>query len=79
VNIRFAEEIKTAMKYYLNAEWKNVITPENVTYQGHSQDGRTYRKSYAYNPPNSITHVGFTTSNAETMQDEKICSHFKKE
>lgn len=75
----FADEIKTEMTQYVNEGWKKVIHPENVTNQGHSQDGRTFRISYAISVNESTEHKAFTVMNADTRRDEKIASHFRVE
>ena len=64
------------MEKYLNEQWRDVIKPENKTFEGHSQDGRTYRKSYKLDIPNVGPHLAFTSSNADTRDDTKIASHY---
>lgn len=64
------------MARYLNEQWRNVVRPANQTFEGHSQDGRTYRKSYSLNIPDDGPHLAFTSSDADNRDKIKIMSHY---
>jgi hypothetical protein len=64
------------MTKYLNEQWRQAVKPENASGQGHSQDGRTFRISYAFRIDENRTHYAFTARNPDTDTGTKLLSHF---